>query len=180
MKLILETERFVLREINEQDLPAILSMNRDPDVLKYLHEIPLRDLEHARDIVEKIIYPQYKRGLGRWAVIEKSSGQFTGWCGLKHRPELNETDLGYRFLKANWGRGIATETASEVLNYGFRELQLKDITGRAHVENLASQKILEKIGMQFIREETVDDTPVKTYLAINPYQDDQLQSQRLA
>lgn len=180
MKLIVETERCFLREITDEDLPAVLSMNSDPEILKYLHEIPLRNLNHAREIFEKIIYPQYEQGLGRWAVIEKTSGKFIGWCGLKFRPELNDIDLGYRFLKSAWGKGFGKETAAAVLDHGFKNLKLKEITGRAHVDNLASQKILEKIGMQFIREETVDETPVKTYLAINPYQDDQLQSQRLA
>ena len=168
MKLILKTERFILREINDQDLPDILSMNSDPEVLKYLHEIPLKDLAHAKAIVEQHIYPQYEQGLGRWAVVEKSTGLFTGWCGLKFRPELKETDLGYRFLKSSWGKGTGQETAKAVLDYGFNTLKLKTITGRAHVDNLASQKILEKIGMHFMCEETVDEIPVKTYLAFNP------------
>ena len=82
---------------------------------------------------------------------------------LKYRPERDEVDLGYRFIKAAWGKGYASEAAMASINYGFEKLGLRRIVGRAMPGNIASLKVLEKCGMRFIREELIDDHPAKTY-----------------
>ncbi|MCP9752860.1 GNAT family N-acetyltransferase [Ferruginibacter sp. HRS2-29] len=163
--VILETPRLLLRRFTEADAPLIFGLNSDPEVLKYLHEFPLIDKKDAERIIRDVILPQYENDLGRWAVILKETNEFIGWCGLKYRPEMNETDLGYRFKKSSWGKGYGTEAAKHTLQYGFDKLKLKEITGRAHIENIGSLKILEKIGMKFIKEEVVDNCPVKTFVA---------------
>ena len=167
MSIILETPRLYLRKFTEADVPLIKELNSQPEVVKYLHEPLLETEEQAKNILINHILPQYKLNLGRWATFVKETDTFIGWCGLKYRPELNETDLGYRFSSQHWGKGYATESAQHVLNYGLKTLKLKEITGRAHVENLASLKVLEKIGMQYIKEEIVDDCPVKTFIVVN-------------
>jgi RimJ/RimL family protein N-acetyltransferase len=166
--VIFETHRLILRQFTEADAPLVLALNSDPAVLQYLHEPVLEDEEHARRIIRDIILPQYQNRLGRWAAFTKESQEFIGWCGLKHRPELGEIDLGYRFKQSAWGKGYATETAAAALQYGFTHLGLREITGRADVGNLASLRVLEKIGMQYVRDEVIDDCPVKTYTAKNP------------
>lgn len=165
--IIFQTNRLILRQFTEADAPLVFELNSDPDVLQYLHEPVLKDEEHARRILHDIILPQYHNRLGRWAIHTKSSNEFIGWCGLKHRPELNEIDLGYRFKQSSWGKGYGTEAALHTLEYAFTELELHEVVGRAHIDNIASLKILEKIGMQFIKEEIVDYFPVKTYVARN-------------
>ena len=92
-----------------------------------------------------------------------------GWCGLKYRPELDEVDLGYRYHKAFWGKGYATEAARASLEYGFNEAKLQRIVGRAEHANIGSLKVLEKCGMQYIGDEAVDGCDVRTYeaLAVN-------------
>jgi [ribosomal protein S5]-alanine N-acetyltransferase len=168
MHIIFETPRLILRQFTLADAPSILSLNGDPQVLKYLHEPTLKTVEDATKILQDIILPQYQNNLGRWAIHVKGSNEFIGWCGLKYRPELDEIDLGYRLLQKAWGKGYATEAAQHTLDYGFSELKLKLITGRAHIENLASIKVLEKIGMNFIGEGIVDNCPVRTYTKVNP------------
>lgn len=166
---IFETPRLVLRRFTEADAPLILELNSDPEVLLYLHERSLRDVEDSRQVIRDIILPQYEKNLGRWAVHTKENNEFVGWCGLKDRPEINETDLGYRFKKSAWGKGYATEAAEHTLVYGFKKINLREITGRAHIDNIGSLKVLEKIGMRYVKDEVVDDCPVKTYIAKNPY-----------
>lgn len=168
MHIILQTHRLILRQFTEDDALLILSLNSDPIVLKYLHEPALETEADAKRILTDIILPQYKNNLGRWAMHIKDNNEFIGWCGLKHRPFMDEIDLGYRLAQIAWGKGYATEAARHSLDYAFNELQLKLITGRAHIENTASIKVLEKIGMQFIREEVVDNYPVRTYNKANP------------
>lgn len=163
---LLQTSRLYLRRFTETDVSLILQLNSDYDVVKYLHEPILDTAEKARKILMDVILPQYKINLGRWAVFTRQQDEFIGWCGLKSRPELNEIDLGYRFKKNYWGNGFATEAAKATLQYGFETLQLNEIMGRAHIDNIASIKVLEKIGMQYIRDEIVDDCPVKTFVAV--------------
>ncbi|MBP6431382.1 MAG: GNAT family N-acetyltransferase [Ferruginibacter sp.] len=167
MPPILTTPRLYLRQFTLADAPLLLTLNSDPEVLKYLHEPVLKDEAHAIEILNTIIFPQYKNNLGRWAVHLNDSNEFIGWCGLKYRPEIDEIDLGYRFMKKYWGNGYAYESAKHVLDYGFNHLQLKTIVGRTHVENIASLKVLQKIGMQYIKDEMVDNCPVKTFIATN-------------
>ncbi len=165
MNIILQTPRLVLRRFTLDDTGLILQLNSDPEVLKYLHEPPVKDKVHAKEILENIILPQYEKNLGRWAIYTKHDDQFIGWCGLKYRPEINETDLGYRLMKSAWAQGYATEAAKHSLQFGLDQLHIQVITGRAHIENTASLKILEKIGMRFLKQEIVDNCPVKTYVA---------------
>lgn len=168
MKVILQTPRLILRQFTEADAALILELNSDPEIVKYVHEPTLKTIEHAQEILNNIILPQYQNNLGRWAIHTKHNMDFIGWCGLKHLPEPDEIDLGYRLMQKAWGHGYATEAAQASLEHGFNELNLKLITGRAHIENLASIKVLEKIGMDFISEGIVDDCPVRTYTKANP------------
>ena len=163
MHIVFESPRLLLRQFTEEDAPLIFQLNSDPEVIKYVHELLLTSEDQARKIIVDVIMPQYKNNLGRWAIHLKENNQFLGWCGLKYRPELDETDLGYRLKKSTWGKGYATEAAKHTLDHGLNKLNLPVITAHAHVENIGSIKVLEKIGMHFTREEILDNCPVKTY-----------------
>ena len=163
MHIILQTPRLTLRRFTVADTNLLLQLNSNPEVLKYLHEPPLATEEQALHILNTIILPQYKNNLGRWAMHLITTNEFIGWCGLKYLAGADEIDLGYRLLQNFWNNGYAYEAAKHTLDYGFNHLNLKNIIGRAHIENIASLKILEKIGMQFIKEEIVDNCPVKTF-----------------
>jgi [ribosomal protein S5]-alanine N-acetyltransferase len=168
MNSIIETDRLILRTFTTGDAALIYELNLDPDVTRYTGD-PVKDLDHAQQILEQVILPQYALyNHGRWAVHVKPDLEFIGWCGLKARPERNEIDLGYRFLKKAWGKGYATEAAWASLNYGFEKLHLPRIVGRAMPQNTASIRVLEKCGMKFIGEEVVDDHPALTYEALYP------------
>ncbi len=168
MNVIIETSRLLLRTFTIEDASLIYELNIDPDVTRFTHD-PVRDLDHAKEILEKVIIPQYALyNHGRWAVHVKSNLEFLGWCGLKYRTELNEIDLGYRFKKAAWGKGYATEAAYASIKYGFEKIGLQRIVGRAEVDNIASWKVLEKCGMTYIGDEEIEGYPHKTYEIFNP------------
>ena len=166
--MILQTPRLYLRQFTIDDAPLLVELNSDPAVLQYLHEPPLRDVAHAREILDTIIFPQYKKGLGRWATFRKETDEFIGWCGLKFLPERNEIDLGYRFIQSFWGKGYGTEAAGYVLQYGFHQLGLSTIVARAHIDNKASLAIIIKLGMHYVADEIIDGCPVKTFSLANP------------
>ncbi|MEO6289830.1 MAG: GNAT family N-acetyltransferase [Ginsengibacter sp.] len=165
MNIILTTPQLFLRQFTEDDAPLIYILNKDPEIVKYVHEPVLENEEQAKNILTNIILPQYKNHLGRWAVYTKSDNIFIGWCGLKYLPGDDSIDLGYRLIKSHWGKGLATEAAQYTLEHGFKNLELNVIRGRAHIENVASQKVMEKIGMKFVKEEIDNGCPVKTYTA---------------
>ena len=165
---IFETPRLILRQFTELDAPLILDLNSSEDIVKYVHEPLLTTFEEAKHIILNIILPQYENKLGRWAMHLKANNEFIGWCGLKYIKESDEIDLGYRIKKQFWGQGYATEAARETLRYGFEILNIQLITGHAHIENIASIRVLEKIGMQFDREGIVDNYTLKTFTMANP------------
>ncbi len=169
MNVIIETERLLLRTFTLEDAPLIYELNLDPEVIKYTLD-PIKDVEHAQQVLEQAILPQYALyNHGRWAVHVKPGLEFIGWCGLKARPERNEIDLGYRLIKKAWGKGYATEAAHACIRYGFEKLNLRCITGRAMPQNLASLKVLGNCGMTYIGEGIVDGHPAKTYEILNPF-----------
>lgn len=154
MHIKLETDRLYLREFTADDAACLFEMHQDPAITRYTGDpFPWDNLPDTRQVILDIIIPQYAKGIGRWATHLRSNHQFIGWCGLKDLG--NEIDLGYRFVQAQWGKGYATEAAKAVLDFGNR-LKLPNIIGRAAVENKASVRVLEKIGLQFL--ETYTDT----------------------
>ena len=169
MNIVLETERLILRTFTMDDAPLIYELNLDPEVTRYTFD-PIKDIEHAKAVLEKTILPQYVLyNHGRWAVLLKNGLEFMGWCGLKARPERNEIDMGYRFRKKFWEKGYATEGAFACIKYGFEKLNLSRIIGRAIPGNESSLRVLEKCGMTYLGEEIVDGYLHKTYEALNPF-----------
>ncbi len=155
MSLVLETERLLLREIVPTDEDGMFALDADPNVQTYLGNKPITSKEQAQQTIQMIREQYVENGIGRWAVVEKETGDFTGWAGLKliKEPINNHTnyyDLGYRFIHKYWGQGYATEVARASLNYGFTQLQLNEIFAMADVRNQASRKVLEKVGFQCV------------------------------
>jgi ribosomal-protein-alanine N-acetyltransferase len=168
MDAVINTDRLLLRLFTVNDADLIFKLNKDDKVTRYTHD-PINDPEHAKQVLEQNILPQYALyNYGRWAVHVKPGLDFIGWCGLKFRPEKNEVDLGYRLKRSAWSKGYATEAAYACIRYGFEKLKIQKITGRSEPANINSWRVLEKCGLQFIREEIVDGHLVKTYEISNP------------
>jgi ribosomal-protein-alanine N-acetyltransferase len=168
--LIFETPRLAFRELTPDDDQHFFNLNNDPEVIKYTGDRPFANLIDARNFLDH--YDAYsKYAMGRWAVILKATGEFTGWCGLKFQPDLSvtgEVDLGYRFFRKFWGKGIAGESAKACIQYGFKTLGLKRIIGRVMEGNIASVKVLEKCGMHFVKEMKFEEHPGLWYEIQNP------------
>lgn len=161
--LILETPRLLLREKSLEDAPFFVELNADPEVTRYTGDVAFKDLTEAEAIVRYVIAQYEANGYGRWLVSLKESGEPLGWCGLKYHNDSADTDLGYRFLRKHWGKGYATEAGKACLDYGFGPLGLKRIIGRADVANLASIRVLKKLGMTFYKEDGLDGSPAYIY-----------------
>lgn len=153
MTVFAQTERLILREILPTDVDGLFELDSDPEVHRYLGNNPVTNKAQIVDVIAFIRQQYVDHGIGRWAVVDKSTGEFMGWAGLKFVTEptnnrQNFHDLGYRLIRKYWGKGIATECARASLAYGFEQLGLTQIFAAAHVENLASNRILSKVGFQ--------------------------------
>ena len=126
MQVFLITERLALRRFTEADLDNLFDLDGDPEVMRFLTGGKPTPREVIRNETLPRILHYYERfaGLGFWAVIEKSTGDFLGWFELRP-PEgggPDEVELGYRLRESAWGKGYATEGARALIRKGFTEL----------------------------------------------------------
>lgn len=155
MKVILETDRLLLKEYVEDDAEAFFKLNTDPQVIRFVPDKPLLNVEQARQILLDHPIADYRKyGFGRGACILKSTGEQIGFAGLKYLEELGEVDVAYRLLPSHWGSGLATEAALASVHFGFAQLGLKRIIGLVMPENIASLRVLEKTGLRYVENVT--------------------------
>lgn len=155
MEVFIETERFILRELIREDVDGIFRLEADPEVHKHLGNNPILIKEQALDEIFFIQAHYEEYGIGRWAIIDKKTNDFVGWVGLEYITEetngkKNYYDLSYRLIQDYWGKGIATETSLSVLNYAFSIMKINEVYAMAEPENIASCRVLENIGMEFV------------------------------
>jgi RimJ/RimL family protein N-acetyltransferase len=144
---VLHTERLRLRPRTLADLDANLAMDLDPRVHRYiLAKAPDPEAWRAR-LAEQIASGWPPTGC-IWAVERRDEPGFLGWCGLFPLGYCGLIEIGYRYVPAAWGQGIASEAAAAVLEHGFRALGLDPIVAVTHPDNLASQRVLQKIGLR--------------------------------
>ncbi len=158
MKFNIKTERLILRELRMSDLEGMFELDSNPLVHKYLGNKPIKTREESEKMIDSVINQYKERGIGRWAAIEKSSGDFIGWSGLRLNTEFNMNgftkyyDVGYRLIPKYWGKGYATESGKVAINYAFNDLKLPELYGTTEMGNQASHNALLKIGLTYIED----------------------------
>jgi len=150
VKVIIETERLIVREYVEDDAEAFFKLNTDPEVVRFVPDKPLLNVEQARQtLIDYPIADYCRYGFGRGACILKSTGEQIGFAGLKYLEEFGEVDVAFRLMRTHWGLGLATEAALASVRFGFADLGLKLIIGLVMPENIASVRVLEKTGLRY-------------------------------
>ncbi len=157
-----ETERLFLRKLLESDLDDIFAMRKDPLVMRFIRE-PQTDIKSSAKWIEMMRGKWDEKKIGFFAVEEKATGNFVGWCGLWELPGTNEIEVGYAIAPNFWGKGYATEAAKRFLEYGFEELELKKIVAVAFPKNKASQNVMKKLGMNYVGEGIFYDKELVQY-----------------
>lgn len=155
METHLETDRLILRRFTVADVDDLVALDGDPEVMRFLNGGVATPRERFRDELLPRWIREYGRfdGFGRWAVLEKGSEDFAGWFGF-HRTDTAEpveAFLGYRFRRALWGRGYATEGARALIRKGFIELGVERVSATTYEDNLASRRVMERVGMTLVR-----------------------------
>ncbi|MEO8357457.1 MAG: GNAT family N-acetyltransferase [Chloroflexota bacterium] len=153
MTVIFETSHLILRHLVMDDLNNLFALYSDPEIRRYFPEGVL-NLDDTREELEWHMngHPRHPE-LGLWATIHKETGKFIGRCGLLPW-EIDgklEVEIAYLLDKAFWHQGLATEAAQGILKYGFEKLNLSRLICLIDPDNIASQRVAERIGMTLER-----------------------------
>jgi RimJ/RimL family protein N-acetyltransferase len=153
--ILLETERLRLRRFTPGDLDRLVAMDSDPEVMRYItYGEPTRRERYEREILPRWLdlYDSLPL-LGYWAAETRPSGAFVGWFHLRpDRFDGGEQELGYRFRRAHWGHGYATEGGRALVAHGFGRVGAGKISARTLAANAASRRVMEKCGLAFERD----------------------------
>lgn len=158
MDLIIETKRLLLRPLELSDAEAMFSMDKNPEVHKYLWQTPTKKIEEIFKVIEFVQSQYAGNNIGRFATISKETSEFIGWTGIKfvndhvENGNTNFYDYGYRLHPDFWNKGFATEASIAWLEYGFNQMNIDKMNAYTHAENGASNHILHKVGMQFMED----------------------------
>jgi RimJ/RimL family protein N-acetyltransferase len=147
---VVETDRLILRRMSLDDAGFILGLLNDPSFLRYIGDKGVRTLEDARKYILTGPVASYERhGFGLYLTTRKEDGASIGICGLLKRDTLPDVDVGFAFLPEYCSMGYGFESASAVMAHGRRVLGLQRIVAVTSPGNLASMRLLEKLGMRF-------------------------------
>jgi RimJ/RimL family protein N-acetyltransferase len=152
MKIIIETERIYLREMDENDYENLSEILQDKDVM-YAYEHSFSD-DETKEWLEKQLKRYKEYGFGLWALIDKMTQEFIGQCGLsiQNVNDKEYLEIGYLLKKKYWHNGFAAEAANACKNYAFDKLNAKAVYSIIRVDNIPSQKVAERIGMKIEEE----------------------------
>ena len=172
MSILLRTQRLVLRRLRADDLDALAAVFGDPEVMRHVgSRRQAWTRQEMRAALDRAEAHWRERGFGPLAVVERAAGALIGEGGLQLLEDGPDIELTYTLARVFWGRGYATEAATALLGWGFEGLRLERIVGVAYPENVASQRVLEKVGMrraglrdcygaelvEYVAERSVDD-----------------------
>ena len=169
MSLITETKRLLIRKFVPDDAEAVYTFGSCKETSRYTGDKQIiSSVEDALKIIQDIWLPEYEKyGYSRNALVHKGDNRVIGFTGMKFIPEEGMPDLGYRMLPKYWGNGLGFEAASATLDHARDHLKLKDIFADVLPDNLASCRILEKLGFQFSSRFSEDDLTVIRYVYPN-------------
>jgi ribosomal-protein-alanine N-acetyltransferase len=159
----IETARLYLRGFTDADADAFCAMRADADVMRYIGLTGPQTREQSAAWLEKNRRRWSDEGFGMWAVTDKRDGRLLGWCGLSRLEHTQEIELGYGLARGAWGRGLTSEAARASVRYGFEEKSAGTIVAVAMHDNAASRRVMEKVGMRFVRDAFFYGTEVVYY-----------------
>lgn len=152
MSIFLETARLILKTPELADFDHLLALRSDPEVMKYIGDGSTHTPAQVQQFLQNAIAYQKKHGIGFCSVFAKASGEFVGQAGLFHIgycDEQPDIEIAYRLHKKFWGKGYATELVKALIRWGFDHLPIKKLIAASHPENIASQNVLKKAGLDF-------------------------------
>ena len=161
---VLETDRLLLRPLEEADLDDFAEMMADAEVVEYLTGVTISRDDAWRTMAMLLGHEQL-RGWSNNAVIEKATGRFLGRCGLWRPEGWPGLEVGWTFARRSWGHGFATEAAIAWRDWAFASLgeEADELISVIHRDNRRSQSVAERIGHRWLRDEEVRGFPCQIW-----------------
>ena len=146
-----ETERLLIQPTSESDAEFILELLNTPKWLRYIGDRNVKTLEQAKAYIKEKIIPQFERlGYSSYTIITKQDHKKIGTCGLYDREGLEGIDIGFAFLPQYEKKGFGLESSSKLMEVAFDKFNISTLSAITTKDNFSSQKLLEKLGLQFI------------------------------
>jgi len=147
----IETDRLLLRRINNDDVNEVFELRSNPETMKYIPRPLVKTIEDALEHIA-MIDDKIETNVGiNWGITLKGDSKLLGIIGYyRMQPENYRAEIGYMLLPDFHGKGIIPEAVSRLIRYGFDDLNLHSIEAVIDPANLASEKVLQKCG--FIKE----------------------------
>ena len=146
----IETANLKLRAFSEKDTDDLHHILIGENILQYFPNSTPPSREQVAKMIRSLLKHWAERGYGLWAVESGSDEELMGRCGLQYLPEMDEVEVDFILGSKFWGQGLASEAGQASVQFGFKNLNLDIIVGIVHTDNVASQRVLEKIGMRFM------------------------------
>jgi ribosomal-protein-alanine N-acetyltransferase len=146
MGIMIQAPGFTIREFKLEEEPAFIDLFTDSRITPY---IPKRTVDEVKQLFKDVL-SEYGDGTGlsRWAVIGLDNKELIGFAMLRHDTEPGKAELGYALHYSYWNKGLATEISKTLVAYGFQEKHLDEIFAVTDHENVPSQRVLLKAGLQ--------------------------------
>ncbi|UCG43332.1 MAG: GNAT family N-acetyltransferase [candidate division WOR-3 bacterium] len=146
----LTTRRLVLRGLRKADANNLFDYGSDPEMHRWMRSEPYATNADALRTVEVCGVSREKIQVLIWAIELKATGRVIGLCGFNPvEPAHARANLTFELSRELWHRGLATEAVARVIRYGHRELRLNRIGGYCWQENVASARVMERVGMKY-------------------------------
>jgi RimJ/RimL family protein N-acetyltransferase len=152
------TNRLRLRLWGDDDFTDYAAICADPDVMRFIGDGHPYDTQETREHFGRIRAHWSDHGFGLWAATLRADDRLVGFVGLATPTFLPEVlpavEIGWRLGREHWGQGLATEGAMAALAHGFSRADVREILSICHMENVASERVMRKIGMSHLRDTT--------------------------
>lgn len=162
--VLIRTERLDLRELGLDDADFMLELLNDQAFVRDIGDRGVRTLDDSRQYIAAGSMPSYRQhGFGFWCVLLRETGERIGICGLARRDELDDVDIGYAFLPAWRGKGFALEASRAVMDAARLRFGLRRIVAITSLDNPASARLLERIGLVYERRIRMHDEELRLF-----------------
>ncbi len=151
---MLETERLILRRFEDRDAEQIGALRADADFMRFI-KTP-ETLRQAQGWMRMVSQYWDTKNFGFWAIVLKQTKQVVGWNGTWTLAETGEPEIGFAIARKFGGKGLATEAARAALRFSFENRLATATVALSYPENLASRRVMEKIGMRFVEQRYFD------------------------
>lgn len=146
----IETERLILRKMTLDDAQDVFEYGSDSEITNYVTWDAHKSIEDSQNFLKSVIQKYEKKEVSEWGIVFKENKKFIGTCGyMWWHIGCARAEMGYALSRKYWDKGLMTEAVKETIKFGFDKMKLNRIEARCMIGNVASEKVMKKVGMTF-------------------------------